>query len=263
MNSYNQNSSNARNSAYLKGSNQRGTHLAPPSSPPPKAPIPQNDDEFLDISDNDLIRASQVVESQLKFTNNVHHTTSNAMNIFSQFGSNAVPVVHNNINPANISIHAPSMNIHYGGNLTQQQHQQQQQYHGPPEEQLKQLLSEKMQKEGEIRILRDKMKKQEQEMQRMRQASTEQGRKSQQRYEELKKATQKKIEVKEIENQFKSQEISELMIKCKQQEALLKRYQASKPMQHASVFDEINNSTNNNRINSKQLLKIKKKILKF
>ena len=47
-----------------------------------------NDEDFLDISDNELIRASQVVESQLKFTNNVHHTTSNAINIFSQFNSN-------------------------------------------------------------------------------------------------------------------------------------------------------------------------------
>lgn len=44
-----------------------------------------NDEDLLDISDTELIRASQVVESQLKFTNNVHHTTNNAMNIFSQF----------------------------------------------------------------------------------------------------------------------------------------------------------------------------------
>lgn len=43
------------------------------------------DEDLLDISDTELIRASQVVESQLKFTNNVHHTTNNAMNIFSQF----------------------------------------------------------------------------------------------------------------------------------------------------------------------------------
>ena len=49
-----------------------------------------DDDDAFDISDSELIRASQVVESQLKFTNNVHHTTSNAMNIFSQFNSTVV-----------------------------------------------------------------------------------------------------------------------------------------------------------------------------
>jgi hypothetical protein len=46
------------------------------------------DEDLDDISDNELIRASQVVESQLMFTNNVHHTTSNAMNIFSQVNTN-------------------------------------------------------------------------------------------------------------------------------------------------------------------------------
>jgi hypothetical protein len=47
-----------------------------------------DDDDLLDISDTELIRASQAVESSLIFTNNVHHATSNAINIFSQFTAN-------------------------------------------------------------------------------------------------------------------------------------------------------------------------------
>ena len=62
---------------------------APPAVNYGAAAASAEEDEMLDISDTELIRASQAIESQIKFTNNVHHATSNAITIFSQFNTTA------------------------------------------------------------------------------------------------------------------------------------------------------------------------------
>ena len=84
-----------------------------------------------------------------------------------------------------------------------------------------------MQKEGEVKILRDKLKKQESEMQRVRNEKLELLKKLQQQQIEAKKNLEKQIEFKELENQFKSQELTDLTMKCKQLEAKLKKSQNS------------------------------------
>ena len=81
-----------------------------------QAAATDNDEDFLDISDTELIRASQVVESQLKFTNNVHHTTSNALNIFSQFNSNNNDVTISNSQFMNMQGPTPTMVISFFSN---------------------------------------------------------------------------------------------------------------------------------------------------
>jgi len=200
------------------------------------------DEDLLDISDSELIRASQVVESQLKFTNNVHQTTSNALNIFSQFNST------NNQNclmPAP-SIYPSSTNMNNGGAGTahhQQPSQYNYQHHNQPvmasqfqhldgdpvaqleqlNNELKQIKTENMQKDGEVKILRDKLKRLEQDAQRMRTERSDLVKKLEQKQEETKKSLQKQIEFKELENQFKSQEIVELTMKYKYLESAVKK----------------------------------------
>lgn len=73
---------------FSRNTNQQANKVNQPTAKTSNA-NQVDDEDFLDISDTELIRASQVVESQLKFTNNVHHTTSNALNIFSQFTNDA------------------------------------------------------------------------------------------------------------------------------------------------------------------------------
>lgn len=153
------------------------------------------DDDFLDISDTELIRASQAVESQLKFTNNVHHATSNAITIFSQFTQN--------VNDK------PTMDDREAEDGFRQE--------------IRQLKSTNMQKDGEVKILRDKLKRLEQEMQKMRTEKIDLIKKLQQQQDETKRNFQKQIEYKELENQFKSQEIVELTMKYKVLESTVKK----------------------------------------
>ena len=75
---------------------------------------------------------------------------------------------------------------------------------------LKKMKSENMLKDGEVKILRDKLKRTEQEMQRIRTEKADLVKKLHLQQEEIKKGLQKQIELKELENQIKSQEVIEL-----------------------------------------------------
>ena len=88
---------------------------------------------------------------------------------------------------------------------------------------LKQIKSENMQKDGEVKILREKLKRQEQEMQRIRNDKLELIKKLQQQRDDAQKHLQKQIEFKDLENQFKSQELVELNMKYKQLESKIKK----------------------------------------
>ena len=167
-----------------------------------------DDDDLLDISDTELIRASQVVESQLRFTNNVHHTTNNAMNIFSQFNNNDCGGNVKLMGGANASMYNTDMISSQLDDVKCE---------------LKQAKTENMQKDGEVRILRDKIKRLEQELQRSRTEKVDMSKKLQQQQDEAKKNLQKQIEFKELENQFKSQEIVELTMKYKMLESNVKK----------------------------------------
>lgn len=117
----------------------------------------------------------------------------------------------------------------------------------------------------------------EQETQRMRTERCDLIKKLQQQQEEAKKVLQKQIEFKEIENQFKSQEIVELTMKYKVLESSVRNKSstlnsstiATQPQitsthlpqsqhhqqqlsQHYSVFDELSNLTNTNNNVKKQ-----------
>ncbi len=183
-----------------------------------------NDEDFLDISDTELIRASQVVESQLKFTNNVHHKTSNALNIFSQFNNEVphsqVPTVSQMQPPAMTIMGHPTSVVGSQFNTVDTYSQLE-----TTRCELKEIKNANMQKEGEVKILRDKLKKQEQEMQRVRNEKLELLKKIQTQQIEAKKNLDKQMEFKELENQFKSQELMEMQMKCKQLEAKLKKSQ--------------------------------------
>lgn len=74
-----------------------------------------------------------------------------------------------------------------------------------------------------VKILRDKLKRVEQESQRMRAERLDLMKKFEQRHEEASRQMQKQIEFKELENQFKSQEIVELTMKYKVLESSVKR----------------------------------------
>lgn len=192
-----------------------------------------DEDDDLDISDSELIRASQAVESQLKFTNNVHHTTSNAMNIFSQFNSTTQPPPILNSTSNNLMPPPSTTTLYSGGHndiiFSQNSDDLQ--------SQVKQLKTENMQKDGEVKILRDKLKRMEQDSQRMRVEREELFKKLQQQQDEAKRALQKQIDIKELENQLKSQEIVDLTMKYKVLESTVKRNPNN------------NNNINNNGIN--------------
>lgn len=190
-----------------------------------KKPIQnEDDDDLLDISDTELIRASQVVESQLRFTNNVHHATNNAMNIFSQFNNNDCAGNSN-------------VKLMGGGNMSMYNADMISSQLDDVKCELKQAKTENMQKDGEVRILRDKIKRLEQELQRSRTEKVEMSKKLQQQQDETKKSLQKQIEFKELENQFKSQEIVELTMKYKMLESNVKKTPlSSTPMINHSVM---------------------------
>lgn len=133
---------------------QTNNRMPPPARPPVPQPVWSNnnnnntnnrdivviddndDDDLLDISDNELIRASQQVESSLRFTNNVHHTTSNALNIFSQFTVDA---------PAS---QLPPSTLYSNSNLIDHDEV------SKLKSEYNQLKNDKMQREGEVKILR-------------------------------------------------------------------------------------------------------------
>jgi hypothetical protein len=110
--------------------------------------IDDDDDDLLDISDNELIRASQAVESSLIFTNNVHHATSNAITIFSQ-----LPTNRNDDGGANCMgppSQLPPSNMMYSNSNMYDANEQ-------PDDfkfEINKLKTENMQKDGEVKILR-------------------------------------------------------------------------------------------------------------
>ncbi len=175
-----------------------------------------NDDDFLDISDTELIRASQAIESQLKFTNNIHHTTSNALTIFSQFSNDGLAMAP----PSTYGIGSTTVfsNAHSTDLCSQIEDQK---------SELKKVKNELMHKDGEVKILRDKLKRVEQELQRARTEKTELDKKLHTQQEDAKKILKKQMELKELEHQLKSQEVVELTMKCKQLESSVKK---SNPM---------------------------------
>lgn len=185
-----------------------------------------NDEDFLDISDTELIRASQAVESQMKFTNNVHPKTSNALNIFSQFTSDAAPQSQfasmSQMQAPNMTIMGHPTSVIGGSQFNPVDTFSQLE---TTKCELKEVKNANMQKEGEVKILRDKLKKQEQEMQRVRNEKLELLKKLQTQQIEAKKHLEKQIEFKELESQFKCQELIEMQMKCKQLEAKLKKSQ--------------------------------------
>ena len=240
-----------------------------------------NDDDLIDISDTELIMASQEVESQLKFTNNVHHATSNALNIFSQIASTNTNINNSNLMPAptmtsmglpvnfasnnqnNNSSHAYN-SAFPGSTLASNSNQVIDQLYllDDLKSELKQVKTENMQKDGEVKILRDKLKRLEQDTQRMRTERVDLIKKLQTQKDEEKKGLQKQIEFKELENQFKNQEIVELTMKCKQLESNNKKnpltnqvatnmlgqqlqQQRQSVAQNYSVFDDLQSISSN------------------
>lgn len=220
----------AYNGKKLYNNNQNRNNQFQNSKPPLNNQNKNNDgdddDDFLDISDNELIRASQVVESQLKFTNNVHHTTKDALNIFSQF--------NNDIQQSQFQSQmcAPNMTIMghptkapiYGSQMTPLEALSQL---DDAKCELKSVKDQKMMKDGEVKILRDKLKKQDQDLQRIRTEKLDLMKKLQLQQVEAKKNLDKQLEFKELENQFKSQELADISIKYKQLEARIKKLQSS------------------------------------
>ncbi len=205
-------------SRNVNTTNNYNTNARPPTNVPP---VHDNDEDFLDISDTELIRASQIYESQPKFTNNVHHTTSNALNIFSQFTNDAPQQ-----SQQHSQMPAPNMTITgrhtkpYNANTAQLNMYSQLE---EAKDELKKFKSQNMQKEGEVKLLRDRLKKQEQEMQQVRNEKLELIKKLHQQEVSAKKHLEKQIEFKELENQFKSQELTDLAMKVKQLEARIKK----------------------------------------
>ena len=207
--------------------------------------VDDDDDDFLDISDNELIRASQVVESQLKFTNNVHHTTKDALNIFSQFNND---VQQSQFQPMS-QMCAPNMTIMghptkapiYGSQMTPLEALSQL---DDAKYELKSVKDQKMMKDGEVKILREKLKKQDQDLQRIRTEKLDLMKKLQLQQVEAKKNLDKQLEFKELENQFKSQELADISIKFKQLEAKLKKTERNHLNSSSITFTGIKQETN-------------------
>jgi hypothetical protein len=180
-----------------------------------------DDDDLLDISDNELIRASQVVESQLKFTNNVHQTTSNAMNIFSQMSnSQQQHQLYNNKN----DLMGPPTQLPPGTMYSNSQMFNNNQHDMDDFKlEINRLKTENMQKDGEVKILRDKLKRLENETNKMRTERIDLIKKLQQQQEESNRILQKQIEKKEAENQIKTNDLHELSSRYKILEAAVKK----------------------------------------
>ena len=150
------NHNNEKNTNVANKYNQTNGSSSSTSAPSKNMYNNHIDEDFDDISDNDLIKASQEVESQLKFTNNVHHTTSNAINIFSQFSSSN----SNLMPPPTMS----SMGVPTNTYANHNNNQNDSILMGAAglddfKSELNKVKTENKQKEGECRILRDRLKK--------------------------------------------------------------------------------------------------------
>ncbi len=102
--------------------------------PDKKTATATTDEDLFDISDSDLIRASQAIEAELRIVNNTHAATNNAMNIFSQF-SQAPPTASSVPTMTTSASQIPS---------TYQQNTQQQHHHHHHNHHHQQQLSAKL-----------------------------------------------------------------------------------------------------------------------
>lgn len=225
----------------INSSSNFNNFAKPPPPPPQPVAVVAVDDDDIDISDTELIMASQEVESQLKFTNNVHHATSNTVNIFSQMASSSLmpaPTMTSmgastqlNLTATATSTALASLSTNIVDELKNE---------------IKQIRTDNMAKDGEVKILREKLKKMEQDSQRLRNERTEMLKKIKDKTEEEKKGLQKQIEFKELENQFKNQEIIDLTMKCKQLESNSKKNVNA--LNNNILLDEMNTNNITSRV---------------
>jgi hypothetical protein len=143
-------------------------------------------DDDDDISDSELVRASQMVES--KFINT--HVSE-----LSEIQNNNIKI-NNNYYLSDLSSHDVDIN---------------------------KLKADNFQKAGEVKMLREKFKKVEIEMNKLRNEKIELTKKLSKQNDDTEKAFRKQIESKELEIKFKTQEIIEITMKYKSLEAKIKR----------------------------------------
>lgn len=129
---------------------------------------------------------------------------------------------------------------------------------------LNKLKTENYQKDGEVKILREKLKKIEIELNKFRNEKNELLKKYQLNFEEQQKALKKQIDAKELEVQFKNQEITELTMKYKLLESQMKKSNPnSKPVslqnRSTSFNDEAKTIFGESLKAKQQVLTIKRK----
>jgi hypothetical protein len=154
------------------------------------------DDDMIGISDTELIQVSQLFES--KYYSSQH--------VSNQYGSTQTPMP---MAPP-LSTRQPKSNAcrpNEGNPL-------------PASNEISRLREENFQKNGEVKILRNKLTKLEQEMNRLRNEKIDLVKKLNQRHEDEEKNYKKQIEAKEVQIQFKCQEIMQLTMRNKQLESL-------------------------------------------
>ena len=98
-----------------------------------------------------------------------------------------------------------------------------------------------MQKEGEVKILRDNLKKKDQEIQRVRNEKIEMIRKLQQQQIDAQKNLDKQMELKDLDKEFKKQELTDLKMKLKQYEAKMKKISANSGASSQANFSMVKN----------------------
>ena len=138
-----------------------------------------------DISDSELIKASQILES--KFINT--HASE-----LSEIQNNNTKVNNNYL--SDVNSHEIDIN---------------------------KIKADNFQKAGEVKMLREKFKKVEIEMNKLRNEKIELTKKLSKQNDDTEKAFRKQIESKELEIKFKNQEIIEITMKYKSLEAKVKR----------------------------------------
>ena len=150
----------------------------------------EDDDD--NISDSELVRASQILESKFNHPN-VHELSE----------------IHNTINRAsNHYMHSVDV-ISFD---------------------VEKIKADNFQKTGEIKMLRDKFKKHEIEMSKLRNEKIELVKKLSKQNDETEKAFRKQIESKELEIKFKTQEVIEITMKYKALESKFRKDNSSSHM---------------------------------
>jgi hypothetical protein len=162
------------------------------------------DDDDDDISDSELIRASQMVESR--------YVNSAAISSTHNLNRTAATAAHNQSSFASQLYHNPQLEHTLDGSDAHQLAQE-----------IRALKSDNYQKDGEVKILRDRLKKSEFELTKLRNDKMELAKKFTLQSDETTKAYRKQLESKELEVQFKTQEILELTMKYKLLESKMRK----------------------------------------